>query len=62
MKKHIHTYTYTYVNVIYVHIHTHMYSMFTSFAKDPGRILHEDCGVKIALVARWKCFQGLHIA
>jgi hypothetical protein len=39
-----------------------MYSMFTSFAKDPGRILHEDCGVKIVLVAIWKCFQGLHIA
>jgi hypothetical protein len=36
--------------------------MFTSFAKDPGRILHEDCGVKIALVAKWKFFQGLHIA
>jgi hypothetical protein len=35
--------------------------MFTSFAKDPGRILHEDCGVKIALVARWKFFQGLHL-
>jgi hypothetical protein len=36
--------------------------MFTSFAKDPGKILHEDCGVKIALVAKWKFFQGLHIA
>jgi hypothetical protein len=36
--------------------------MFTSFAKDPGKILHEDCGVKLALVARWKFFKGLHIA
>jgi hypothetical protein len=36
--------------------------MFTSFAKDAGKILHEDCGVKLVLVARWKFFKGLHIA